>query len=46
MPYLLFLKKQQNLKWLSAANYRPPFMGNLIDKIFLCIGPDKEILFA
>ena len=27
MPYLLFLKKQQNLKFSSAANYRWLFMG-------------------
>ena len=27
MPYLLFLKKQQNLKLSSAANYRWRFMG-------------------
>ena len=27
MPFLLFLKKQQNLKLLSAANYRWLFMG-------------------
>ena len=27
MPYLLFLKKRQNLKWSSAANYRWRLMG-------------------
>ena len=27
MPSFLFLKKQQNLKLSSAANYRWPFMG-------------------
>ena len=27
MPYLLFLKKQQNLKLSSAANYRWRFKG-------------------
>ena len=27
MPYLLFLKKQHNLKLSSAANYRWHFMG-------------------
>ena len=30
MPYLLFLKKQQNLKLSSAANYRWRFMGYLL----------------
>ena len=29
MPYLLFLKKKQNLKLSSAANYRWPFKVNL-----------------
>ena len=28
MPYLLVLKKEQNLKLLSAANFRWPFMGS------------------
>ena len=27
IPYLLFLKKRQNVKLLSAANYRWRFMG-------------------
>ena len=27
MPYLLFLKKQRNLKMSSAANYRWRFIG-------------------
>ena len=30
MPYLLFLKKQQNLKLSSAANYRLGFWVNNI----------------
>ena len=34
MPYLLFLKKQQNLKLLSAAKYRWRFKG--LDKFESC----------
>ena len=34
MPYLLFLKKRQNLKMSSAANYRGRFMG-LIHEVWL-----------
>ena len=30
MPYWLFLKKQQNLKLSSAANYRWPFKGYVL----------------
>ena len=35
MPYLLFLKQQQNFKLLSAANYRWPFMLELLCKIII-----------
>ena len=28
IPYLLFLKKLENFKLSSAANYRWPFMGS------------------
>ena len=31
MPYLLFLKKQQNLKLSSAANHRLHFMGLILE---------------
>ena len=31
MPYLLFLKNQQNLKLSSAANYRWRLMGQVQD---------------
>ena len=33
MPYLLFLKKQQNLKLSSAANYRWRFKGYRTDQV-------------
>ena len=36
MPYLLFLKKQQNLKLSSAANYRWHFQGKLSQSLILC----------
>ena len=32
MPYLLFLKKRQNLKWPSAANYRWRFKSYMTVK--------------
>ena len=39
MPYLLFLKKQQNLQLLSAANYRWRFIGlNHTDYAFTVMG--------
>ena len=39
MPYLLFLKKQQNLKLSSAANYRRPqhFYNSLPALRFYCL---------
>ena len=39
MPYLLFLKKQQNLQLSSAANYRWRFMGKWIKTCNICRVP-------
>ena len=36
MPYFLFLKKHQNLKLSSAANYRWRFMGKFCAKFLFC----------
>ena len=37
MPYLLFLKKQQNLKLSSAANYRWRLKGQLYVVAAFCV---------
>ena len=36
MPYLLFLKKQQNFKLSSAANYRLRFIGYVYASYAAC----------
>ena len=44
MPYLLFLKKQQNLKFPSAANDRWRFMGYFFLVFFMISGLLTELI--
>ena len=46
MPYLLFLKKQRNLKLSSAANYRCRYKGyELYETKFIGIDIKLQVLF-
>ena len=44
MPYLLFLKKHQNLKLSSAANYRWCFKGSMTAVVLQVCGEVHRIL--